>query len=76
MGGDTLYLSGKMAIEMMFHNKFGFNRGPFTISGVNFMEENVAWCFIVYQGKSVPVVAYLSSVNRKGKIDRLNIIPL
>lgn len=50
--------------------------GPFPISGVKFMEQNVAWYFIVYHGKVVPVVAYLSSVTEDGKIDRLNILPM
>ena len=76
VGEDTMYLSGKMAIEMMFHHKFGFNGGPYPISGVRYMEENVAWYFIVYKGQVVPVVAYLSSVDEDGKIDRLNIFPM
>lgn len=76
VGEDTLHLSGKMAIEMMFHHKFGYNGGPFPISGVKFMEKNVAWYFIVYHGKVVPVVAYLSSETEDGKIDRLNILPM
>lgn len=76
VGEDTMHLSGKMAIEMMFHHKFGFNGGPYPISGVRYMEENVAWYFIVYKGQVVPVVAYLSSVDEDGKIDRLNIFPM
>ena len=76
VGEDTMHLSGKMAIEMMFHHKFGFNGGPYPISGVRYMEENVAWDFIVYKGQVVPVVAYLSSVDEDGKIDRLNIFPM
>ena len=38
--------------------------------------ENVAWYFIVYHDRVVPVVAYLSSVTEDGKIDRLNILPM
>ena len=76
VGEDTMHLSGKMAIEMMFHHKFGFNGGPYPISGVRYMEENVAWYFIVYKGQVVPVVAYLSSVDEDGKIDRLNNVPM
>ena len=76
VGEDTIHLSGKMAIEMMFHHKFGVNRGPYPISGVKFMEENVAWYFIIYRGKVVPAVAYLSSVDEAGKIDRLNNLPM
>ena len=76
VGEDTMHLSGKMAIEMMFHHKFGFNGGPYPISGVRYMEENVAWYFIVYKGQVVPVVAYLSSGDEDGKIDRLNIFPM
>ena len=30
-GMDTIHLEGKMAVEMMFHHKFGFNGGPFPI---------------------------------------------
>ena len=76
VGEDTLHLSGNMAVEMMFHHKFGYNGGPFPISGVKYMQENVAWYFIVYHGRVVPVVAYLSSVTPEGKIDRLNILPM
>ena len=65
-----------MAVEMMFHHKFGMNKGPFKISGVTFTDENVAWYFIVYNGITVPVVAYLSSVTDEGKIDRLNILAM
>ena len=36
IGRDTMHLEGKMAIEMMFHNKFGFNRGAFPISAVKY----------------------------------------
>lgn len=76
VGEDTLHLSGNMAVEMMFHHKFGYNGGPFPISGVKYMQKNVAWYFIVYHGRVVPVVAYLSSVTPEGKIDRLNILPM
>ena len=76
VGEDPLHLCGKMAVEMMFHHKFGYNGGPFPISGVKYMEDNVAWYFIVYHGRVVPVVAYLSSVTEDGRIDRLNILPM
>ena len=76
IGYDTVHLCGKMAVEMMFHHKFGMNRGPFTVSGVKFTDDNVAWYFIVYNGVTVPVVAYLSSVTEDGKIDRLNILAM
>lgn len=76
VGDDPLHLSGKMAVEMMFHHKFGTNGGSFPISGVKFMEENVAWYFIIYRGRVVPSVAYLSSETEDGKIDRLNILPM
>ena len=41
VGEDTLHLSGKMAVEMMFHHKFGYNRGPFPISGVKLDRKSV-----------------------------------
>ena len=28
---DIMHLEGKMAIEMMFHHRFGFNGGPFLL---------------------------------------------
>lgn len=28
-GIDTIHLEGRMAVEMMFHHKFGFNDGAF-----------------------------------------------
>lgn len=74
-GMDTLYLEGKMAIEMMFHHKFGFNGGPFPISGIRYFDERIVWYFITYNGKVVPVMATLSEIE-DGKIKRLNIYPL
>jgi len=72
---DTLHLEGKMAIEMMFHHKFGFNGGPFPISGIRYFDERIVWYFITYNGKVVPVMATLSEME-DGKIKRLNIYPL
>ena len=75
-GMDTLHLEGKMAIEMMFHHKFGFNGGPFKIQGVRHVEERIVWYFITYQGKIIPCAAFLSGADENGKITRLNIYPL
>ncbi|MBU9727446.1 nuclear transport factor 2-like protein [Diplocloster modestus] len=75
-GMDTLHLEGKMAIEMMFHHKFGFNGGPFTIRSVRYKGNDIVWYFIIYQEHVVPVMAYISEVDREGKIKRLNIYPL
>ncbi|MFR1872692.1 MAG: hypothetical protein ACLSXO_09335, partial [Coprococcus sp.] len=39
-GMDTIHLEGKMAVEMMFHHKFGFNGGPFPIKGIRYKGDN------------------------------------
>lgn len=75
-GMDTIHLEGKMAVEMMFHNKFGFNGGPFPISSVKFVDDHVVWYFITYHDHVVPVTAFLTEVDGEGKILRLNIYPL
>lgn len=75
-GMDTIHLEGKMAVEMMFHHKFGFNGGPFSIKGVRYQGENTALYFITYHNRVVPVTAFLSEVDEAGKIKRLNIYPL
>lgn len=76
VGKDSMHLEGKMAIEMMFHHKFGFNGGAFPIHGVRYKNENTVWYFITYHGQVVPVTAFLSEVTPDGKIKRLNIYPL
>lgn len=73
---DTIHLEGKMAVEMMYRHRFGFNGGPFPISGVKFMEDNVACYFITYYDHVVPVTAFLARMDDEGKILRLNIYPL
>ena len=42
-GMDTLHLEGRMAVEMMFHHKFGFNGGPFPIHSVKYVDDNTVW---------------------------------
>ena len=47
-GMDTLHLEGRMAVEMMFHHKFGFNGGPFPIHSVKYLDGNTVWYFITF----------------------------
>lgn len=75
-GMDTLHLEGKMAVEMMFHHKFGFNGRPFLIQGIHYLDDRAVWYFITYHGRVVPVTAFLTEVDEDGKIKRLNIYPL
>lgn len=75
-GMDTMHLEGKMAVEMMFHHKFGFNGGPFPVHGIRYMGDRVVWYFITYHNRVVPVSAFLTEVDEEGKIMRLNIYPL
>lgn len=74
-GMDTIHLEGKMAIEMMFHHKFGFNGGPFQITGVRYQGDCVGY-FIVYGQKVIRVTAFISKMDSNGKILRMNIYPL
>ena len=70
-GMDTLHLEGRMAVEMMFHHKFGFNGGPFPIHSVKYLDGNTVWYFITYNEHVVPVTAFLSGVDEDGKIHML-----
>ena len=72
-GMDTRHLEGKMAVEMMFHNRFGFNGGPFKITSVSYKNENTVCYFITYGNAVVPVTAFLADVSPEGKFKRLNI---
>lgn len=76
VGRDTLHLEGKMSVEMMFHHRFGFNGGPFPITGVRYKGDNTAWYFIQYNSQVVQVSAILSDIDENGLIKRLNIYPL
>ncbi len=76
IGMDVMHLEGKMAVEMMFHNKFGFNRGPFNITGINYHGENMVCYFIEYGGRVIPVTATILAFDKDGKIARMNIYPL
>lgn len=75
IGKDTLHIEGKMGIEMVFHNRFGMNRGPFKITSIKIVDEKNAWYFIEYQNAVVAVNAVLTAVEN-GKIKRINIYPL
>ena len=76
IGRDTMHREGKMAIEMMFQNKFGFNRGAFPISAVKYRNDTAVWYFISYGGQLVSVSAVIEELNEEGLIKRMNIYPL
>lgn len=76
IGRDTMHLEGKMAVEMMFHHKFGFNGGPFPITSVEYQGEDSVRYFITYGDRMVPLCVILSEVTDQGLIRRLNIYPL
>lgn len=73
---DTIHLEGKMAVDMMFHHRFGFNHGPFQLLDIQYQEPNTVSYFILYQQKIIPVTAIISSIGQTGKIQRMNIFPL
>lgn len=76
IGQDTLHLEGKMAVEMIFHYKFGFNGGPFPIHSVYYHGDDQVWYYVEYGGVILPVTALLTEVSEGGKIARINIYPL
>lgn len=75
IGRDTMHLEGRMAVEMMYHNRFGFNGGPYPITSVEYKGEDMVWYFITYGDRIVPVCAILSDLTEKGLIQRINIYP-
>lgn len=76
LGKPTLHLEGKMAIEMMFHHRFGFNGGPFKIYSVSYKSDALVWYFISYGQQILPVSAMITEWDTEGKIKRLSIYPL
>ena len=76
LGQDSMHLEGKFAVEMMFHHKFGFNGGGYTVRAEKCIDEDRAWYFILYKGIVVNVTAQIEDRDEDGKIKRLNIYPL
>ena len=76
IGRDTVHLEGRMAIEMMYHHRFGFNRGPFPITSVDYKSDDMVWYFIQYGEFIVPVCAVLAELTEEGLIRRMNVYPL
>lgn len=76
IGKDTMHLEGKMAVEMMFHHKFGFNGGPFKMYSIKYVGDSQVWYFIQYGDTVLPVCAFLVETDENQKIKRLNIYPL
>ncbi len=75
-GMDTRHLEGKMAVEMMFHNRFGFNGGAFKITSVVYKNDYTVCYFITYGKHVIPVTAFLAEATPEGKMKRLNIYPV
>ena len=76
INADILHLEGRIAVEMMFHHKFGFNGGPFNMTNIVYKSDDNVRYFIEYGEVVVPVTAYISDVDSAGKILRLDIYPL
>ena len=75
IGKDTLHLEGKTAIEMMFHYRFRFNRGPFKIQGVEYIGEQIINYFITYGETLLHVHAFFRKTDAEDQIQRLDIYP-
>ena len=76
VGQDTIHLEGKMAVDMMFHHRFGFNGGPFQILDVQYQGTKYRLLLYYVSTKIHSVTAIISSVGENGKIKRMNIFPL
>lgn len=76
IGKDTIHLEGRMAIEMMYHHRFGFNRGAFPITSVEYKGDDMVWYFIQYGMFIVPVCAILAELTEEGLIRRMDVYPL
>ena len=76
IGKDTIHLEGRVAIEMMYHHRFGFNRGAFPITSVEYKGDDMVWYFIQYGMFIVPVCAILAELTEEGLIRRMNVYPL
>ncbi|MFQ9793126.1 MAG: hypothetical protein ACLRX7_07730 [Acutalibacteraceae bacterium] len=74
VGQDTIHLEGKMAVDMMFHHRFGFNGGPFQILDVQYQEPNTVSYIIMYQQKFIPLPP-LSLLWRKRKNQKNEYFP-
>lgn len=76
VGQDTMHLEGRLAVEMMFHHRFGFMGGGYDIRAVEIKDDSRAWYFILYKGIAVPVTAQIEEWNEEGLIKRINVYPL
>lgn len=76
IGPQVMHLEGKLAVEMMFHHKFGYNGGGYKIRSIRYGGKDYVWYFIFYGDKVVPVTAWIADTDGEGKIKRLNIYPL
>ncbi|MDD3361136.1 MAG: hypothetical protein PHW34_05620 [Hespellia sp.] len=76
VGLDTIHLEGRMAVEMMYHHKFGVNGGAYPITSIESQGEDSIRYFITYGGKVIPVCVILSKLTDTGLIQRINIYPL
>lgn len=76
IGKASTHLDGRLAIEMMYHNRFGMLGGGFKVRSIRYKDDNRAWFFIFYGDTMVPVTAQIESRNEEGRITRLNVYPL
>ena len=73
IGLDTIHIKGKSAVEMAFHNRFGFNQGPFKITAEKYINETLAWYFVEYKQGVIPVSVFVIIDEKTNKISQLNI---
>lgn len=75
LGKPSLNLRGRMAIEISYHNRFGFNGGAFPLHSPVRKNDSMYYIFITYQPDTVACCIHLAE-ERDNKIARLNIYPL
>lgn len=75
LGRSSRHLHGRMAIEISYHNRFGFNGGAFPMTGLSRRSDEMYYAFITYKTGTVACCLHLAEV-KEGKICRLNLYPL
>lgn len=75
LGQPALHLEGRMGIEMSYHNRFGFNGGPYQMTGLVRSSDECYFALITYPAGTVEVCLHLVAT-QEGKIKRLNLYSL
>ena len=70
---DILHVEGRKGIEMLLHNKVGFNGGKFNIANVKFYSNEAVSYIIKYGNQIVEAFAYIKEYDENGYMKKLYI---